>query len=51
MSEVKKPAITGDDGTTGSEPPATPSEDHKVAEMEKVQEEAAVEREEAGGYQ
>jgi len=51
MSEVKKPAITVDDGITGSEPPEAPSEDQKIAEMERVQQEAAVEREEAGGYQ
>ncbi len=51
MSQVRKPANAVDDSTTVSAAPATPSEDQKVAEMEKVQEEAAVEREEDGGYQ
>ncbi|HEX8415891.1 MAG TPA: hypothetical protein VF637_18705 [Sphingomicrobium sp.] len=51
MSEVNKPANATDGGTAGSEEAMPPSEDQKAAEMERVQKDAAIEREEDGGYQ
>ena len=51
MSEVQTLSNAGGDENTVDTQGTTPSEDQKAAEMERVQEEAAVEREEDGGYQ
>ncbi|HEX8412262.1 MAG TPA: hypothetical protein VF637_00035, partial [Sphingomicrobium sp.] len=51
MSEVEKPENAAAGGTAGGEQPSAPSEDQRAGEMERVQKDAALEREEEGGYQ